>query len=38
MNIIEIINKKRLGLELTKEEINYFVNEYVLGNIKEVLY
>ncbi|HPF83563.1 MAG TPA: thymidine phosphorylase [Bacilli bacterium] len=35
MNIIEIINKKRLGLELTKEEINYFVNEYVLGNIKD---
>ena len=26
MNIIDIINKKRLGEELTKEEINYFIN------------
>ena len=26
MNIIDIINKKRLGEELTKEEINFFIN------------
>ena len=29
MNIIEIINKKRLGKILTKEEINYAVNGYL---------
>ena len=26
MNIIDIINKKRLGLELTKDEIDFFIN------------
>ena len=26
MNIIDIINKKRLGLELTRDEINYFID------------
>lgn len=29
MNIVEIINKKRLNNELTKEEIEFFVNGYV---------
>jgi pyrimidine-nucleoside phosphorylase len=29
MNIVEIINKKRLGENLTKEEINYVIDNYV---------
>ena len=29
MNIVEIINKKRLGEILTKEEINYVIDNYV---------
>ncbi|MGI6710064.1 MAG: thymidine phosphorylase [Bacilli bacterium] len=35
MNIIDIIIKKKDKYALTKEEITYFVNEYVLGNITE---
>lgn len=35
MNIIDIIDKKKRGLELSKEEIGYFVNEYTKGNIKD---
>ena len=35
MNIIDIIDKKKRGLELSKEEISYFVNEYTKGNIKD---
>lgn len=35
MNIVDIINKKRLGFELTKEEIEYFVNGYVLDELKD---
>lgn len=35
MNIIEIIGKKRDKQALTKEEINYFIEEYVAGNIKD---
>lgn len=35
MNIIEIINKKRLGEVLTNEEIAYMVNGYVDGSIKD---
>lgn len=35
MNIQEIIAKKRDGLELNKEEINYFVSEYTKGNITD---
>ena len=35
MNIVEIINKKRLGLELTKEEIEYFVSGYVKEELKD---
>ena len=35
MNIIEIINKKRLGKILTKEEINYAVNGYLNGEVKD---
>lgn len=34
MNIIDIINKKRLGKVLTKEEINYFVMGYVNDEIE----
>lgn len=33
--MLDIINKKRLGYELTKEEIDYFVKEYTAGNIKD---
>lgn len=35
MNIINIIEKKRDKEELTKEEIEYFVNEYTAGNIED---
>ncbi len=35
MNIVDIIIKKRNGNELKKEEIEYFVNGYVNGDIEE---
>lgn len=35
MNIIEIINKKKTNQELSKEEIYYFVSEYVKDNIQD---
>ena len=35
MNILEIISKKRDAKELSKEEIEYFVKEYVAGNITD---
>ena len=35
MNIIDIITKKKNKYTLSKEELVYFVNEYVLGNIAE---
>lgn len=35
MEILEIINKKEKGKELTKEEIEYFVKEYTIGNIED---
>lgn len=35
MNIIDIIDKKKNGLELSKEEITYFVNEYTRGSIPD---
>ena len=35
MNIQEIIAKKRDGKELNKEEIHYFITEYVAGNITD---
>lgn len=35
MNIIEIIDKKRLGLELSKEEIEFFIEGYTNGNIPD---
>lgn len=35
MQIVEIINKKRIGLELSKEEIIFVVNNYVKGSIKD---
>ena len=35
MNIQEIIAKKRDKEELTKEEINFFINEYTHGNIAD---
>ena len=35
MNILEIIEKKREKQELTKQEIEYFVKEYVKGEIAD---
>lgn len=35
MNILDIIGKKRDNKELTKEEINYFIEEYTKGNIAD---
>ena len=35
MNIIDIINKKRLGKELSDEEIKYVVNGYLVDEIKD---
>lgn len=35
MNILEIIEKKRDKKELTKEEIEYFIKEYVSNNIAD---
>ena len=35
MNILEIIAKKRDKLELSKEEIEYFIKEYSSGNITD---
>ena len=35
MNILEIIGKKRDKKELSKEEIEFFVNEYTNGNIAD---
>lgn len=35
MKIIDIIDKKKNGLELSKEEIKYFVDEYTAGNIPD---
>jgi pyrimidine-nucleoside phosphorylase len=35
MNILEIIAKKREGNELSKEEINFFITEYVKGSISD---
>ena len=35
MNIQDIIAKKRDGKELTKQEIHYFITEYVAGNITD---
>ncbi|MBR7042025.1 MAG: thymidine phosphorylase [Bacilli bacterium] len=35
MNIVDIINKKRLKQTLTDEEINYVINGYLDGTIKD---
>ena len=35
MNILDIISKKRDSKELSKEEIEHFVKEYTIGNIKD---
>lgn len=35
MNILDIINKKKNKKELTKEEIEYFIENYTLGNITD---
>ena len=35
MNVIEIINKKRLGNVLSSDEVAYMVNGYVDGSIKD---
>ena len=35
MNILNIIDKKRLKGELSKEEIDFFINEYTIGSIPD---
>jgi len=35
MNFVQIIDKKSKGLELNKEEINFFVSNYTEGNIPD---
>lgn len=35
MNILDIIEKKRDGESLSKEEIDYFVTKYVSGEIPD---
>ena len=35
MNIIDIINKKRLKQELTRKEIEFTVNGYLDGSVKD---
>lgn len=35
MNIVDIINKKRLGNELSYEEIKYFVDGYISGKLED---
>ncbi|MGL4342996.1 MAG: thymidine phosphorylase [Metamycoplasmataceae bacterium] len=35
MNVIEIINKKRRKEKLSFDEINFFIKEYILGNIQD---
>lgn len=35
MNIIEIIAKKRDGIRLKKEEIDFFIEEYTKGTIAD---
>lgn len=35
MNIIDLINKKRLGLILSDKEIKYIIEEFMNGNIKD---
>ncbi len=35
MRIVDIIKNKRNGLKLTKTEIDYFINNYVSGNIPD---
>ena len=35
MNILDIIEKKKIGQKLTKEEIDYFVDGVCKGYIKD---
>ncbi|QHX36007.1 thymidine phosphorylase [Spiroplasma sp. TIUS-1] len=35
MNFVQVLNKKKQGLELTTEEINYFATEYAKGTIPD---
>lgn len=35
MNFVQVLNKKKHGLELTTEEINYFATEYAKGTIPD---
>ena len=35
MNIVEIINKKRIGLVLTKEELSFFFNGLLTGEVRD---
>ncbi len=35
MNVLNIIDKKKKNIELTKEEINFIINGYVDGSVKD---
>ena len=35
MNMIDLINKKQHGKSLTRDEIRYFISEYVAGSIPD---
>ena len=35
MRTVDIIDKKRLGFELTKEEIHFIIDGYVKGEIPD---
>ena len=35
MRFVDVINKKRVGLPLTKEEIHFWIDEYVKGEIPD---
>ena len=37
MNIVDIINKKRLGILLTKEELEYAFNGYLNDKVKDLI-
>ena len=35
MNIIDIIEKKKKNIELSKDEVTYFINGYLSGEIAD---
>ncbi len=35
MNILDIIENKKIGKELSKQEIEYFIENYTIGEVKD---